>query len=194
MIQRAKITDRIRRYTHLIRVIEKDEESNLYTSDSPLQLNRQEKQKIIHLLDGDIYNKYKTRSIRVYILLRLDSYISDGKPNYDSHKRITIEHILPQNPKSDSQWNKWFPLEEDRDKYVHRLGNLVLLSRSKNSRASNFDFQLKKETYFNKPIAIFALTIQVLKETEWTPEIIEKRQIYLLEQLKHIWQLNDSGT
>ena len=30
----------------------------------------------------------------------------------------------------------WFPLHEERQKYVHRLGNLVLLSRKKNSEAS----------------------------------------------------------
>jgi Protein of unknown function (DUF1524) len=87
-------------------------------------------------------------------------------------------------------WINWFPTKEEREKYVHRLGNLVLLSQQKNSAASNYDFQLKKDKYFNKSIAIFALTIQVLKEQEWTPVTVESRQRYLLEQLKQVWQLS----
>ncbi len=76
MIKRAKITDRIRRYAAIIKLIQENN-NLLYTYDSPIQLHREEQKEIINLLDGDIYNKYKTRSIRVYILLRLDSVISD---------------------------------------------------------------------------------------------------------------------
>lgn len=190
MIQRSRVADRIRRYAEIIRNIEQNSNS-LYNSDSPLQLNQQEQKEIIDRLNGDIYNKYKTRGIRLYILLRLDSFISDNTPNYDSYKRITIEHVLPQNPDSDSQWLKCFPIKEEREKYVHRLGNLVLLSRQKNSQASNYDFHKKKEKYFKRPVATFALTIQVINEQEWTPTIMENHQRDSLENLKQIWQLND---
>lgn len=43
---------------------------------------------------------------------------------------------------------EWFPDEETRERYVHRLGNLVLLSRRKNAQAGNFDFERKKNEYF----------------------------------------------
>ena len=72
------------------------------------------------------------------------------------------------------------------------MSNLVLLSRQKNSSASNYDFQLKKEKYFNKPVSTFALTVQVLKEQEWTPEIVKAKQRYLLEELKRVWQIDSS--
>ena len=142
-------------------------------------------------LNGDIYNTYKARNARLYILLRLDSAISDNIPNYDSFKKITIEHILPQNPKSDSQWLNLFSPEE-KEKYLHRLSNLVLLSCSKNSSASNYDFSGKKDKYFNNPICTFGLTVQVLKKQVWTPQIVKVRQGYLLEELKRTWQPNSS--
>ena len=88
-------------------------------------------------------------------------------------------------------WFNWFPTEEERAQYVHRLGNLVLLSRKKNSEAQNYDFDKKKAKYFvtGKGIAAFALTTQVLQWTEWTPAVIEKRQKELLVKLKDLWRL-----
>ena len=189
MILKVHITKRIKRYADIIKVIESN--GNLYAFDSPLQLSIKEQQKICDRLNGDIYNIYKARNARLYILLRLNSAISDGNPNYDSYGKITIEHILPQNPKPDSQWLSWFSTEE-KEKYLHRLSNLVLLSRQKNSFASNYDFQLKKVKYFNSPVSTFALTVQVLKEKRWTPKIVEARQRYLLEELKRVWQLDSS--
>ncbi len=188
MILKANIDKRIKRYADIIKVIESN--GNLFAYYSPLQLESEEEQEICDRLNGDIYNTYKARNARLYILLRLDSAISDGNPNYDGYRKITIEHILPQNPKFDSQWLNWFSIEE-KEKYLHCLGNLILLSRQKNSSANNYDFQSKKEKYFNSPVSTFALTVQVLKEQEWTPEIVKTRQIHLVKTLKLIWQLND---
>jgi hypothetical protein len=48
--------------------------------------------------------------------------------------------------------------------WVHRLGNLTLLSRKKNSSASNYEFELEEVAYFTKGgVNAFALTTQVLK-------------------------------
>ena len=189
-ILKLNITKRIKRYVDIIKAIE--DNSNLYADNSPLQLSKEEQQEICDRLNGDIYNNYKARNARQYILLRLDDAISDSTPNYDSYKKITIEHVLPQNPKADSQWLSWFSLEE-KEKYLHRLSNLILLSRSKNSSASNYDFQVKKEKYFNSPVCTFALTVRVLKEQEWKPKIVETRQRYLVEELKQIWRLNPTS-
>lgn len=189
-ILKLNITKRIKRYSDIIKAIETN--SDLYTDNSPLQLSKEEQQEICDRLNGDIYNNYKTRNARQYILLRLDDAICDGTPNYDSYKKITIEHVLPQNPKVNSQWLSGFSPEE-KEKYLHRLSNLILLSRSKNSSASNYDFQFKKEKYFNSPVCTFALTVQVLKQQEWKPKIVEVRQKYLVEELKRIWRLSSTS-
>ncbi|BAZ44931.1 hypothetical protein NIES4102_19480 [Chondrocystis sp. NIES-4102] len=190
-ILKYNIDKRLKRYTDIIKLIISD--GDLSSLDSPLQLSVKEQQEICDRLNGDIYNTYKTKNISLYILLRLDSSISDNPPNYDTYKKISIEHVLPQNPKPDSEWNKWFSKEE-KAKYLHCLGNLVLLSRNKNSAASNYDFKIKKEEYFNIPVTTFALTTKVIETQEWTPAIVQARHKDLVEQLKKIWQLKESET
>ena len=98
---------------------------------------------------------------------------------------------MPQNPPPGSQWVRGFPDTDTHAKYVHRLGNLVLLSHRKNSRAQNYDFRTKKERYFRTRdgVSPFALTAQVLRERKWTPRIIERRQAELLGKLTNLWWL-----
>jgi len=185
MIRRANINERIERYARLLTAIENNE--NLYTPNSPLQLTEEERRGIVSTLDGDIY---QISRIRLYVLLRLDHALSEGSASYN-YRVVTVEHVLPQNPPPNSQWLRWFPVPEQREQYVHRLCNLVLLSRSKNSQAQNYDFEEKKKRYFNtrEGISPFVLTTQVLQKEEWTPAILEKRQHELLSKLKKVWRL-----
>lgn len=183
MIMKVNRTKRIKRYADLLKTIEQQED--LYCLDSPLQLTDEEQKEIINTLSGNLYG---IKNVDRYVLFRLDTSLTDGIPNYNSYNVITIEHILPQNPKSDSQWKQLFS-DQQRKQYVHCLGNLVLLSRRKNSSAQNYDFAQKKDKYFNSPTAVFALTVQVLKYQQWTPDIIKKRQQELLNRLKQLWRL-----
>jgi hypothetical protein len=52
--------------------------------------------------------------------------------------------VLLQNPRDDSQWVVNFPTPADRA-WTHRIGNLLLLPRRKNSETSNWDFDDKKK-------------------------------------------------
>lgn len=123
------------------------------------------------------------------LLLRLDGLLADKGATYE-HKVLSIEHVLPQTPATDSIWLTWFPEEEDRELWTHRLANLVLLSRQKNTQAQNFDFERKKQEYFQrKGVATFALTSQVLNQAEWTPDVLKKRQYDLIGLLKSEWRL-----
>jgi len=187
MIQRADINERIRRYSSLLTWIEKD--LDLTQPDSPLNLTVEECTAIIQRLNGPLYLDTK---IRLYVLLRLDTYLSGGEAVY-ALPRITVEHILPQNPPSNSQWLEWFPDDETRQHYVHRLGNLALLSGYKNSSAQNYNFDTKKSRYFTgrDGVSPFAITTQVLNKTEWTPAVIEQRQTELLDRLVKLWRLDE---
>lgn len=185
MILRADINERIRRYAKLLTAIKGD--ANLYASDSPLQLTPDEVNRINETLDG---NLYLIKRITQYVLLRLDSALSGGEASYD-YSVITVEHVLPQNPSEGSKWLQWFPNEEERIQYVHRIGNLALLSRNKNSEAQNYDFDKKKEKYFlsKKGVSPFVLTTQVLQQSEWTLEVIKQRQEDCLQNLRKLWRL-----
>jgi hypothetical protein len=82
--------------------------------------------------------------------------------------------------------------QEDCDYRVNRLGNLVFLSRAKNSEASNYDFQEKKERYFRtrSGVSLYASTAQVLKHDQWTVDEVRKRHEELLEIFRKGWELS----
>lgn len=185
MICRCGINERVDRYGQLLAAMEVG--ADLYCDGSPLQLSVVEMWRFVKELDGDVYLQASKR--RLYILMRLDSVLSDGSASYD-HNVLSIEHVLPQNPPDSSQWREWYPNPATREKWVHRLGNLVLLNRRKNSIASNYDFARKKQTYFARGgISPFPLTTQVLKYDDWTELVLRERQKFLLGQLMDIWRL-----
>ncbi|MFE1596823.1 HNH endonuclease family protein [Nocardia sp. NPDC058705] len=107
------------------------------------------------------------------------------------HRMITVEPVLPQNPKGSNVRKQDFT-DEERLHGSHRLGNLVLLNRAKNGEAQNYDFAKKTANYFTSAngSAVFALTTQVLSRGEWTPAVIEARQAGLLAVLHKEWELN----
>jgi uncharacterized protein DUF262/uncharacterized protein DUF1524 len=185
MVLRINVNGRIERYSRVLAAIESNED--LYAADAPLQLTANEKSSIYDKLNSDIYHMPE---IRQYVLLRLDELLA-GTYAIFQHDIITVEHVLPQNPSLNSIWLSWFPDLEIREKYVHRLGNLVLLSRRMNSQAQNHDFDKKKDTYFKTKngVSPFALTTQVLGYTTWTPDIISQRQQDLMQKLKSLWNL-----
>jgi len=186
MVARYGINDRIERYGRLLSLIESD--GDLYAADSPLQLSEAERRTFWNELNGEVYRQTAKR--RLYVLLRLDSALSDGSASYN-YGVISIEHVLPQNPKPGSDWCRWFSTQESRDRWVHRLGNLVLLSHNKNSSAGNYDFAKKKMSYFTKGgVCPFAITTQVLPEAEWTEEVVVRRQADLLRVLDGVWRLD----
>ena len=184
LLRRLYATPRVQRYMELLNQLV--EGTGL---DSPaFELSEREKEESIHTLDGELYTYTR---IRKYVLLRLDSALAkDPGASYD-HNLITVEHVLPQTPSEGSDWLRDFT-EDEREYWTHRLGNLLLLNRRKNSQAQNYDFKKKKEAYFTSSsgVAVFALTTQVLKESVWTPEVIERRQADLKALLIKEWQLS----
>ena len=184
-IKRANINERINRYADVLEEFEKDR--NIFEDTARLQLEPGEKTEILQALDGPVYS---TMRVRRPLLLRLDSLLADVGARYD-YSTISIEHVLPQNPSPDSEWMTWFPDEEERLQWTHRLANLVLLSFYKNVRAQNYEFGRKRSEYFQrKGVAPFALTTQVLTESEWTSDVLKRRQRDLIDVLKREWRLD----
>ena len=186
------VNKRIERYGLIL----KDLQNNPRQCSPNLFLSDQEKQSFKELLDGNIYNGL-TSIRRNYLILRLDAMISDGAAKYSNESGLlTIEHVLPQTIDEESQWRQWWEKDEEgkdtqHQTWLHRLANLVPLNKRRNSAASNWDFNKKKEKYFsgNKDVSSYALTSKVLEKNEWTPEIVENRQKELLQSLYKNWSL-----
>lgn len=140
-------------------------------------------------LNGELYG---IRTVDRYVLLRLDGILAAGSGVSYEHKILSVEHVLPQNPKEAGEWTDVWPVEDVRAYWTHRLGNLLLLNRRKNGEAGRREFGHKKETYFKSPqgTANFALTTQVLSHDAWTPEVVRKRHEELTQRLFDLWELN----
>ncbi|WP_083777694.1 HNH endonuclease family protein [Ferroglobus placidus] len=90
---------------------------------------------------------------------------------------ITVEHILPRNPKG--EWLNIFS-EEEIKKIVNKLGNLTLLNKRRNSRASNYEYRKKLERYFDVQRNPFAITTMLRNYSSWDKQAFEKRHRELL--------------
>ncbi len=182
-VRRVYTTPRVIRYANLLRELAAGQ-----GLDAPaFRLDDDERADTLQQLDGALYLVPK---IRKYVLLRLDEMVADGAGVTHTFSIITVEHVLPQRPAEDSRWVVDFSAE-DRVTWTHRIANLVLLNRTKNSEAQNHDFAVKKAKYFLSPkgVAAFPLTSQVLAQTEWTPAVLEARQKDLVRTLAEGWNL-----
>ena len=124
-----------------------------------------------------------------YVLVALERTATGEKepelvPNQDE-SQVNLEHILPRNPKA-AEWPKFNA--EQRVGYLHRIGNLALLSKGKNDKIGNKPFADKQ------PI-LAASDLQLTKaagsEAEWTPEIIATRQAKMADLAVKTWPLLD---
>lgn len=182
-IRREYVTPRLLRYLDLLRQLSEGHGLNA----SAFELDNEEQQNTLDRLNGDVYSTSKTRK---FVLLRLDEILAKNPGVTYERRIVTVEHVLPQNPKRESVWSKTFT-DEQRAEWTHRIANLVLLNQVKNSEAQNFDFAEKKSKYFwgSKGAATFALTSQVLNHEEWTPSVLESRQTELVAELAAAWSL-----
>lgn len=132
-------------------------------------------------LNGNVYGK----RFALYVLLMLD-YLYQNHDQRMHFETLSVEHILPQTPDAESQWVKDFD-EAARKFWTDRLGNLVLITRRKNTSQGNLDFGDKKAKYFEKNIDTCPNSLRVLQRyNSWTPvQLQENHQNVMAELGKH---------
>ncbi|WP_406616884.1 DUF262 domain-containing protein [Mycoplasmopsis adleri] len=106
-------------------------ESNIWKSDFNIE-------ELTQILKGDIYLKQYCN----YLLFKYETILTDDDPMIETKEKITIEHILPQKPKTDSSWWEHFS-EEEHKNYLHKIGNLTLITSIKNSDLGNKEYKDK---------------------------------------------------
>ena len=128
----------------------------------------------------DVYN-FRTRN---YLLESLENFKRKELVNAENY---TIEHIIPQNQKTPSAWQK--ELGDDwksvKEKYLHTLGNLTLTAY--NSELSDRSFSEKKEIkggfndsplYLNKSVRVAV----------WDEQAILNRAGELSQKALKVWR------
>lgn len=169
------------RIENINKVIQLIDDSNIpadVINHSLLEINKKD---LIEALSGDIYGRRAAR----YIMLRLDLIYHGHTTEFDIPETISIEHILPQTPNDDSQWIKDFT-EDDRLDWTNKIGNLVLISRRKNSSQGNKDYSDKREKYFKQNIELFSNSVRILKEyPTWNKNDLIKNHIEVLSKIEN---------
>ncbi len=173
---------RSRRYRRIITAIE--EKEDFYSPDGALDLTREEKSALVERLRG----RFATFRQRRAMSLRLNAVVEGGKavsPDADA----TLEHILPRNPKPDSQWLKDWPDANQRRELVDCIGNFTLLENAENQLADRNEYSEKYGIFFKNGTPSFQLTESVRPHQQWTPEIVIARRDMLADLLAREWQL-----
>lgn len=180
----------------------KTSETNLWPTDNIL---------LDKLLDRPLYReeKNKTKSIS-NILLEVEQSIRGSKQEKVKflNNGLTIEHLLPQ------KWFEFWLLDgeniteddfnisvhavmteddkngkyhriENRNKTLHTIGNLTILTTSLNPSVSNASYVIKKQEIGLQSTVILNTYFQ--NKTVWNEEEIRNRGKYLYEQIRTIW-------
>ena len=124
----------------------------------------------------------------------------ESKVEWDEFKRpegnqTTVEHIYPQTAKKDD-WSSFCQRsKKEREVLLNSLGNLLALSRARNSSFSNRAFREKKQDaegvtgYFNGSYS----EIKVAQLLDWTPETVLKRGMEMVRFLESRWDISFEG-
>ena len=129
--------------------------------------------------NGSIYKRKFAR----YLLLKLDYLNSSNSQLWNTPSQISIEHVLPQNPDLKSQWLKDFT-DAEREEWLNRLGNLVLISRIKNTSLGNLDYTDKKRKYFDTKMDVFPNSLKMIQNAVWDLPTLKNNHDRVLKLLK----------
>ncbi|KOY84674.1 hypothetical protein AD998_19725 [bacterium 336/3] len=149
------------------------------SSEKPINLSD-----FINLLENEKWGAYvgtrinKTR----YLLLKMDMLMSNASTIIQYNKdSSSVEHLMPQKIEN-SDWQIDPIIHKE---WLHKLGNLVLIDKNKNSALSNKLFQEKKIKYQGAIETRANTNFIFMTYHAWNAENIElnhKRTIHLLTQ------------
>jgi uncharacterized protein with ParB-like and HNH nuclease domain len=175
-------TDRIEAMNRIIKVVDDaDSVADVFSS----HCFDFDSSSLMRVLSGDVYGRRFAR----YILLKLD-YLFQNHDQRMHFETLSVEHILPQKPTDKSQWVADFT-EIQRAEWTNKIGNLVLITRSKNSSQSRLDFAIKKTKYFEKCIDTCPNSLRVLRNDKWTPVELQKNHILVLKKLEKHYDISN---
>jgi uncharacterized protein with ParB-like and HNH nuclease domain len=120
-----------------------------------------------------------------------------GEYNEDRRDYQTVEHIYPQRPMKECWTSKYAQYSsKEKTSLRHSLGNLVPLSKPKNSSFSNKCFQDKKRnTETSIGFAYGSLSEnEIAACDEWTAKEILERGLRLLDFMEKRWGFNNLKT
>lgn len=174
-------TLRIEQVNDILRAIDKEDKPENVLQSETFDINMADFERVIR---GDVYGKRFAK----YLLLKLDLIYGGNTAPLIPQTIASIEHVLPQNPKDGSQWTQDYA-PADRDEWTDKLGNLVLISRRKNTSQGNSDYQKKKERYFQQNVEVFPNSIRIYQQYQtWTLNDLKKNHEEVISALLNVYR------
>ncbi|MGM0739014.1 MAG: DUF262 domain-containing protein [Bacteroidota bacterium] len=177
-------TDRISAMNRITAAIDKVNKMSLSSDQKTTQLLASpefefNRTRFRYILENEgIYGRRFAR----YLLFKIDVLLAGRSTQLKLPSQMSVEHILPQTPESGSQWCKDFT-ENDRKVWTDRIGNLVLISRRKNSSQGRLDFKQKKAKYFKNNVEIFPNSVRAMTAEKWDLQTLQEYHIEIIKKL-----------
>jgi uncharacterized protein with ParB-like and HNH nuclease domain len=141
------------------------------------------------------YKRPGKNRLRMILEALDDSMQSDKSEKIEIKEKLTIEHLMPQEWKQNWPPPSGVSLEEaaeERDRIIHTIGNLTLVTRKLNPSVSNGPWELKR-----KEIAAhsaLAMNRHFYGKVEWNESSIDERTSELFKLALQIWPRPASDT
>jgi hypothetical protein len=139
------------------------------------------------------YTAFLRARLRMFLEVLEDDLRSDYGEGQPAPRGMTVEHLLPQS------WGANWPLpgldpseSAERDRLVHRLGNLTLVSGRLNPALSNRawvneDAPGKRDYLLEHSSLKLNAAVVAAHSTAWTATDIRTRTAHLTERLLSVW-------
>ncbi|MDN3692102.1 DUF262 domain-containing HNH endonuclease family protein [Chryseobacterium tructae] len=126
-----------------------------------------------------------------YILLKLDLLVGNKTNQLQYNKNSSsIEHLLPQKIEN----TLWSVDSDFHKEWLHKIGNLVLIDRNKNSSLSNKDYETKKNKYKGAIESRANTNFVLMNYSEWNKESIISNQNRIIELIMKYYRGNSLKT
>lgn len=135
-------------------------------------------------LNNDAYGESWLKALLVLVEY---AQTDDSKADYiELDKRLHVDHILPERWSGQPDWRAEWTAEQ-AVAWLSRLGNLTLLSGTKNEAASNFTFEKKRQIYLKREgKTAFEISKRVAEQSDWTEIHARERHAWLLSQVEQL--------
>jgi uncharacterized protein with ParB-like and HNH nuclease domain len=139
--------------------------------------------------DNDYLRNYLRTSNLYNLRLPLRIVFEKIENNLNSapvdQSRLSVEHLMPQTPTQEWLDDTGCSSVEEYERYLNKLGNLTLASKSDNSKMQNRPFEYKQAILLTTNH--LKLNEEIIKKEKWNKEAIDERTEKLIDKIIELY-------
>ena len=127
-------------------------------------------------------NLYNLRLPLRIVLERIENHMNSAPVD---QSKLSVEHLMPQTPTGEWLLMTGCENNEEYEKYLNKLGNLTLASKSDNSKMQNRPFEYKRNVL--QTTSHLKINQEVLSKEKWNKFEIDSRTEKLIEKIIELY-------